>query len=321
MRALVTGAAGFIGSHLVERLLVDGCEVVGVDALTDYYDPAVKRANVARVLGDPGFSWRELDLAADDLGGLLDGVDVVYHLAGQPGVRLSFGAGFGTYVRENVVGTQRLLEACVGRRLQRFVYASSSSVYGHIEGAASEAGTVRAPVSPYGMTKAATEDICGVYFRNEGVPVVGLRYFTVYGPRQRPDMAFCRFIEAALEGRALPLYGDGRQLRDFTYVEDVVEATVAAGRHGRPDRVYNIGGGTPVELRAVFGLLGEVLERPVLIDRLPAAHGDARATCADGSRALAELGFRPRVGLEVGLARQVHAAVTARRTPFYAHAA
>lgn len=313
-RALVTGCAGFIGSHLVDRLLRDGHEVIGIDCFTDYYDRELKEANLAEARRNPRFTLLELDLAEDPIEGLLDGVERVYHLAAQAGVRLSFGDGFATYVRQNVTATQRLLEEAVRHPVTKFVYASSSSVYGHISGAASEHGTPRAPVSPYGMTKVSTEEICGVYHRNSGVPVVGLRYFTAYGPRQRPDMAFCRFIENALDGKPIPVLGDGKQLRDFTYVDDVVEGTIAAGRHGHPGEVYNVGGGEPVQLAEVIDLLSELLEQPIAIDRRPAARGDARATCADGSKAADHLSFRPAVSLREGLARQVSAAIRRRKS-------
>ena len=303
-RALVTGCAGFIGSWLVERLLAEGREVVGVDCFTDYYPRELKEENLTRAREHPGFSLHELDLSADSLDGLLDGVDDVFHLAAQAGVRSSFGKGFERYVRWNVLATQRLLEEAVARPVSSFVYASSSSVYGNALTAPTTEDTPRQPVSPYGMTKLATEEIANVYHRNHGVPVVGLRYFTAYGPRQRPDMAFLRFLSRALAGEPLRVYGDGGQVRDFTYVDDVVAATFAATR-GRPGAVYNIGGGEPVELNAVIAMLGTMLDREVTVEREAATMGDARHTHADSSLAARELGWSPETSLQEGLAAQL----------------
>jgi UDP-glucuronate 4-epimerase len=307
-RALVTGAAGFIGSQLSERLVAEGWEVVGIDCFTAFYDRARKESNLEELRGEGGFSLAERDLAVDPLSDLLDGVDTVFHLAAQAGVRGSFGDGFGDYVRHNVQGTQRLLEACVGHPLRRFVYASSSSVYGDSESLPTSEGAARCPRSPYGMTKVATEELAALYHRTSSVPVVGLRYFTVYGPRQRPDMAFSRFVSGALDGLPLHVLGDGRQTRDFTYVEDAVRATMAAAEHGRPGSVYNIGGGTPVSIADVLGALEELVGHPVAVHHSEAARGDVRSTCADGARARDELGWTPRVSLIEGLAAQVRAA-------------
>jgi nucleoside-diphosphate-sugar epimerase len=309
-KVLVTGCAGFIGSRLVERLLYDGTSVVGVDSLTDYYAKETKKSNLRRFRDHPGFTFRRLDLSRDSLQGLLGDVDVVYHLAGQPGVRASFGAGFPKYLRHNVEATQRLLESAIGQPLEAFVYASSSSVYGDAEEYPTPEDAPRRPRSPYGMTKVAAEELAGVYLRNHGVPVVGLRYFTVYGPAQRPDMAFARFIGQLLAGHRITVYGDGRQVRDFTYVDDVVRGTIAAGAKGTPGATYNIGGGAPVELREAYTLLGEVLERPMDdVLTLPAAPGDVLRTGADGTRAREELGFRPEIALVEGLRTQVKAAL------------
>ena len=303
-RALVTGAAGFIGSWLVERLLADGREVVGVDCFTDYYSRDLKEANLAGPREDTRFSLHELDLSCDPLDGLLAGVDDVFHLAAQAGVRGSFGEGFERYVRWNVLATQRLLEQAVISPVSSFVYASSSSVYGSAPPGLTTESTPRQPVSPYGMTKLATEEIANVYHRNHGLPVVGLRYFTVYGPRQRPDMAFTSFLSRVLAGEPLEVYGDGRQVRDFSYVDDAVTATVAATR-GRPGAVYNISGGAPVELNAAIALIGELLDREVQVNRRDASLGDARQTHADISLAGRELGWAPETPLRDGLAAQV----------------
>ena len=308
-KALVTGCAGFIGSRLVERLLYDGTTVVGIDSFTDYYAKETKKANLRRFREHPGFHFRRLDLSRDDLGALLADVDVVYHLAGQPGVRPSFGAGFGKYLRHNIEATQRLLDAAVDQPLEAFVYASSSSVYGDDNVYPTPEDAQRHPRSPYGMTKVAVEELAGVYLRNHGVPVVGLRYFTVFGPGQRPDMAFSRFIGQLLAGHQLTVYGDGTQVRDFTYIDDAVRATIAAAARGRPGAIYNVGGGKPVELREAYALLGEILERPIDVLALPPAPGDVLRTGADSSLAREELEFVPQIGLEEGLRAQVKAAL------------
>ena len=305
-RVVVTGSAGFIGSHLSERLIAEGHEVVGIDCFTDFYPEPLKRANLARLMQEPRFELLELDLSEDSLDGVLEGVSVVFHLAAQAGVRGSFGDTFATYSRHNIVATQRILEqAGSAPELERFVYASSSSVYGAALSLPTAETSELRPVSPYGMTKVATEELAGVYHRTLGVPVTGLRYFTAYGPRQRPDMAFNRFIRMALEGDPIPVYGDGRQLRDFTFVGDVVDGTLAAAARGRPGAVYNIGGGRPTELREMITALGSMLGRQLAVSVHAAPVGEARVTAADGRLARQELGFEPRVSLDEGLAAQL----------------
>jgi UDP-glucose 4-epimerase len=303
-RVLVTGAAGFIGSHLCERLVASGYEVIGVDCFTDFYSRDEKERNLAELRQDGAFRLRELDLSSDDLGGLLDGVDTVFHLAAQPGVRTSFGDSLNTYLRRNVLATQRLLEAATGAPLKSFVYASSSSVYGNPTRYPTTEYTPRRPVSPYGMTKVATEELAGVYHRSLAVPTVGLRYFTAYGPRQRPDMAFRRFLTRGLAGQPIPLMGDGRQVRDFTYIGDVVGGTIAAAIHGRAGSVYNIGGGQPVELREALELIEQLIGRQLEIQRRPAQVGDVRITGCDGALARDELGYVPSTSLHDGLVAQ-----------------
>jgi nucleoside-diphosphate-sugar epimerase len=304
-RALVTGCAGFLGSQLAERLLADGLDVIGVDCFTDFYPRQLKERNVAGLLGDPGFELHERDISRDPIDDLIESASVVYHLAAQAGVRGSFGDGFDVYLRNNVSGTQRLLEAAVRHPVDAIVYASSSSVYGNAESQPTPETATRAPVSPYGMTKCATEDLAGVYGRNHGLHVVGLRYFTIYGPRQRPDMAFARFVSAGLEGEPITVLGDGLQVRDFTYVDDVVGATVLAAERGAAGAVYNIGGGTPVTLIDAIHMIEDKVGRPISIDYQHHARGDARQTSADTTRARDELGFAPSVSLEEGISRQV----------------
>jgi nucleoside-diphosphate-sugar epimerase len=312
-RCVVTGCAGFIGSHLCERLVDEGHEVIGVDRFSSYYARELKEHNVERLREEPGFTLVELDLAGDPLDGLLEGVDSVYHLAAQAGVRGSFGERFGAYVRDNVVATQRLLEQAVLCATQTFLYASSSSVYGDAAKYPTAERAERQPVSPYGMTKVATEEIASVYLRCFGVPAVGLRYFTAYGPRQRPDMAFSRFFACALAGAPLPINGDGHQIRDFTFVGDAVEGTIAAARLGRPGNVYNIGGGQPVPLLDAIRWIGEICRRPVELELRPSPVGEAHRTGCDGELARTELGFAPRTELPDGLAAQLEWTVRERQ--------
>lgn len=307
-RVLVTGCAGFIGSHLAERLLDMGHDVLGVDCFTSFYSRSVKEANLAAARAHPNFEFRELDLGYRRVTGLLEDVDVVYHLAGQPGVRPSFGGGFKAYVRNNIHATQRLLEEASRNPVAAFAYASSSSVYGDGVGGASVEDDDLAPISPYAMSKLATEEIAKVYHRTRGVPVVGLRYFTVYGPRQRPDMAFARFFDAALHGRPLPVFGDGTQRREFTYIDDVVTGTLAAARRGVPGRAYNIGGGTTVALTDVIDRIDAIVGHPLEREYERAPRGDVHETRADGARSLYDLGYSPTVDLDDGLRRQYAAA-------------
>lgn len=301
MRALVTGGAGFIGSHLSERLLAEGHEVVALDCFTDFYPRAIKERNLEGLRGRPRYRFVEGAIADVDLPALLDGITHVFHLAAQAGVRKSWGREFQVYTALNVDATQMLLEACVGRPIERLVYASSSSVYGDTVALPMREDALPQPVSPYGVTKLSAEQLCYLYFANHQVPTVSLRYFTVYGPRQRPDMGFHRFFTAQLAGRPLVQYGDGLQTRDFTFVADAVAATAAAAVRGVPGHVYNIGGGSRVSLREVFDLIRQVSGRPVVVDRQAPQKGDMRDTYADTTRARTDLGFAPRVGLGEGL--------------------
>ena len=301
MKALVTGAAGFIGSHLSERLLSMEIPVVGLDCFTDYYPRAEKELHLDALRKAPGFTLVEASIAQADLPALLEGVTHVYHLAAQAGVRKSWGSDFRVYTENNVDATQLLLEACSGRPIERFVYASSSSVYGDDVAMPMREDVRPQPVSPYGVTKLAAEQLCHLYYVGHSVPTVSLRYFTVYGPRQRPDMAFRRFLSAAVKGAPVTQYGDGRQTRDFTFVADAVTATVAAATRGKPGGVYNIGGGTRVELIEVFELIRKMTGQPLRVERLDPQRGDMRDTYADTTRARADLGFSPTVTLEQGL--------------------
>lgn len=305
MRAVVTGAAGFIGSHLCEHLLSRGDEVVGVDALTGFYALSHKRRNLARLLGDDRFAFRRGDLLDLRLEPLFAGADAVYHLAGQPGVRGSWGAEFAVYLERNVLVTQRVLEAARDTGLGRLVFASSSSVYGDAEAYPTPETLAPKPVSPYGVTKLAAEQLCETYRTVFGVPTASLRLFSVYGPRQRPDMAFARLVAAACGHRPFPLYGDGGQSRDFTYVGDVVAAMRAAAA-SRWTGVANLGGGCEVTMRQVIELLGRSTG-PVDVVPGPDRPGDARRTAADITLARDAFGYRPRTDLRSGLAAMVRA--------------
>ncbi len=301
MKCVVTGAAGFIGSHLTTGLLDRGAEVIGIDCFTDYYPRARKEANLSENLTRSAFTFIETRLQDADLPALLDDVTHVYHLAAQAGVRKSWGRDFQIYTGNNIEASQQVLEACVGRPLSRFVYASSSSVYGDNVSIPMRETALPQPVSPYGVTKLAAEQLCYLYFVNHGVPTTSVRYFTVYGPRQRPDMAFYRFIRASLDGTPITLYGDGEQTRDFTYVADAIAATMAAGERGVPGRAYNVGGGSRVSMNQVIDIIGRVAGKPLDVRREPAQKGDMRDTYADTSLARADLEFAPSVSLEQGI--------------------
>jgi len=301
MRALVTGAAGFIGSTLAERLLADGVDLVGIDSFTDYYPRAIKEQNIAALRRHPRFRFVEARIQDADLRALLADRTHVFHLAAQAGVRKSWGTDFAVYTVNNIEATQVLLEAACARPLERFVYASSSSAYGDNAAVPMREDALPQPVSPYGVTKLAAEQLCYLYHVNHGVPAVSLRYFTVYGPRQRPDMGFHRFLRATLEGRPLTLFGDGAQTRDFTFVQDAVSATIAAALLGVPGRVYNIGGGSRVSVNDVLDLIGRVVGRRPTVTVEATQKGDMRHTWADTSLARADLKFAPRVSLEEGL--------------------
>ena len=304
MKALVTGVAGFIGSTLAERLCRDGADVVGIDSFTDYYPRPIKERNLSGLLAHSRFRFVESSLQSADLPALLADRTHVFHLAAQAGVRKSWGRDFSVYIENNIAATQILLEACTKHSLQRVVYASSSSVYGDNVAMPMREDARPQPVSPYGVTKLAAEQLCYLYHASHGLPTVSLRYFTVYGPRQRPDMVFHRFLRAMLRDEPITVYGDGEQTRDFTFVADAVSATIAAGTRGTPGRVYNIGGGSRVSINDVLEMIGRVAGRRPRIIIDPVQRGDMRHTYADTSLARMDLGFTPTVTLEDGLAAE-----------------
>lgn len=305
-RALVTGAAGFVGSNLCKKLALEGYEVVGVDSLTDYYDVGIKIDNL-RGLKEAGVTFVEADLNTVDFSSVFGSVDFIFHQAGQPGVRRSWGSEFQEYTHANVQATQRLLEwAKISPNLKKLVYASSSSVYGDAESYPTLETDRPQPLSPYGVTKLAAEHLCSLYATNFGVPTVSLRYFTVYGPGQRPDMAFTRFIKAAVTGGKIQIYGDGNQVRDFTYVDDVIEANLRAAVsntiHGT---VYNVAGGSNVSMNEVLDLLRDISGCRLNVAYVGAVAGDVRRTAGSIDRISKDLGWRPAVGLKEGLERHL----------------
>ncbi|MGW0231410.1 NAD-dependent epimerase/dehydratase family protein [Actinopolymorpha singaporensis] len=306
MRYLVTGVAGFIGSQVAEHLLPRATELIGVDCFTANYPRAAKEDNLRQLRSKPNFSLLEIDLGAADLAEIVSGVDVVLHQAGLPGVRPSWGRGFSEYVTHNVVATQRLLEAARNAGVRRFVYASSSSVYGNAASYPTSEEALPRPFSPYGVTKLAGEHLCGAYAANYGLSTVSLRYFTVYGPRQRPDMAFHRFVEAGCRGAQIKVYGSGEQVRDFTHVDDVVRANVLATEADLPPgKVLNIAGGSRANVNSVLNLLAGLVPSPLQVARVDHQAGDVEETWARCDEARRLLGWTPTVDLVDGLASQV----------------
>ena len=301
MRALVTGAAGFIGSHLVDQLLAGGAHVVGIDCFTDFYARELKDANLAAAQRHDRFTLVENRLQAADLDDLLRDATHVFHLAAQAGVRKSWGLDFPVYTACNIEATQMLLEACARTELSKLVFASSSSVYGAVTETPMREAHRPQPVSPYGVSKLAAEHLCYLYWVAHRVPTVSLRYFTVYGPRQRPDMAFNRFLRAMLAGTPVTLYGDGEQTRDFTFVGDAVSAAIAAADRGEPGSVYNIGGGARVSVNRVLEVMAACTGTRFRVERHPAQKGDVRDTHADTTAARRALGFAPATSLEAGI--------------------
>ena len=299
MKVLVTGCAGFIGSHLVDRLLKLGYEVIGIDCFTDYYSREIKEKNVAKALNYKNFGLVGEDILAM---GKFPEVGYVFHLAAQAGVRASWGKSFEIYTRNNIEATQKLLEFYKDSNIKKFVYASSSSVYGDAELPMKEDSLLK-PVSPYGVTKLAGENLCYLYWKNYNVPTVSLRYFTVYGPRQRPDMAIHNFVRAIFKGDEITVFGDGTQTRDFTYVDDAVEANILAAENDLVGEIFNVGGGSRISVNELIGMMENIIGKKAKVKYIEKQKGDVQDTWADVSKAEAKLNWNPRVNINKGLKR------------------
>lgn len=305
MKCLVTGCAGFIGSTLAERLLLEGYQVKGIDIFTDYYSRALKERNLSPLLKNKKFTFLEEDILKTDPIELLKNIDIVFHQSAQAGVRASWGDDFIVYTDNNIRATQILLEAAKEVNLQRFIYASSSSVYGEREDLPMREEDPLYPSSPYGVTKLAAENLCYLYYLNYGIPTISLRYFTVYGPKQRPDMAFHRFGRAILKREEITIFGDGRQSRDFTYIDDAVEANLLAAKSSAQGEVFNIGGGSQVLLIEAIEILEELAGEKALLKNVEVQKGDVRHTRALTKRARDILGFQPKISIREGLREEL----------------
>ncbi len=314
-KVLVTGAAGFIGSHLCEALLAKGIEVIGIDCFTDYYPRAIKEKNLSSFRNNPNFKFIEDNLLKVDLNYPLSGVDTVFHLAAQPGVRYSW-ENFQVYLENNIHATQKLLEACKEKKPQ-FVFASSSSVYGNAPLPITE-NVATMPISPYGLTKVSGENLCKLYAHEFKIPTIVLRYFTVYGPRQRPDMAIYKFFNSIINGKEVEVYGDGNQTRDMTYVSDIVDATILAGEFETDYLVFNIGSGIRTQLKEVIRTIEVLTGKKAKINYKPAAKGDMKDTWAEIGKAKAYLNYEPKIKLEEGLGKYLEWYMLSRAslTPF-----
>lgn len=302
MKALVTGCAGFIGSHLVDKLLTKEFKVIGIDAFTDYYPRAVKERNIEKALKHRNFILIEKDiLTMNDF----PDVDIIFHEAAQPGVRTSWGRSFEVYVQNNILVTQKLLDFYKDKEIKKFVFASSSSVYGNAKKIPIKEKALPRPISPYGVTKLACENLCYLFSENYNISIVILRYFTVYGPRQRPDMAIHKFIEAALHNKEITVFGNGNQTRDFTYISDVIEATLLAAESNITYEIFNIGGGTRISINDLLQLIENITGKKIKVKYSDFQKGDVYHTCADISKAQKILGYKPKTSIEEGLKKQI----------------
>jgi UDP-glucose 4-epimerase len=301
MKYLVTGTAGFIGSHLCRRLLKQGGSVIGIDSFSDFYPKWIKETNLRAFLKQKNFEFIPQDILQLDLKPLLKKTDVVFHLAAQPGVRTSWGTSFSVYTKNNIEATQKLLEAVKQVKIQKMIYASSSSVYGLCPDLPMSETSTLYPFSPYGVTKLAAEHLCFLYSKNYGIPVISLRFFTVYGPRQRPDMAFHKFLKAVLDNKEITVFGDGTQTRDFTYIDDIIQANVSSIQNGASGESYNIGGGTQRKLADLIPILEDICQKKIRIKYKKSQKGDVRHTLADIKKAKMDLNYEPGTSLEEGL--------------------
>lgn len=306
MNILVTGSCGFIGANLCQSLLSDGHSVTGVDSFTENYAEGIKRANLKYLMEYPSFKNLEVDLLNSKLKPIVDGKDVIFHVAGQPSVHNSWGKDFQLYSNRNIVLTQRLLRAANEAKTARFVNSSSSSIYGRVTATPTKESDEKRPISPYGVTKLAAENLVTLYASEFGLSTVSLRYFTVFGPRQRPDMAFNKLIQAGYNRNSFLLHGDGSQVRDFTFVGDVVEANkLAAFADLSPGLVFNIGGGSPVSMNETIVILEEIMDLKIEIEFTPLGPGNPMVTTADCAAAVAALGWKPKMDIYNGLKAQV----------------
>jgi len=301
MNCLVTGAAGFIGSHLCRKLLNEGYSVTGIDSFVDFYPKWIKEKNIIDLKKRNKFKFISEDINNTDLGSLLKKTDFVLHLAAQAGVRSSWGSDFSVYTKNNIEATQKLLEAAKNSPVKKFIYASSSSVYGaYSELPMSEKNSLH-PYSPYGVTKLAGENLCSLYFNNFGIHTVSLRFFTVYGPGQRPDMAFHRFFKAIINDKQIPVFGNGKQTRDFTYIDDIIKATFSSIVKGRIGEIYNIAGGNRRKLEDIFPIIEKITLKNIQIKLEREQKGDVSHTYADIGKAKKDLNFSPQTPLTEGL--------------------
>jgi len=304
MNSIVTGAAGFIGSRLSRRLLQEGFFVIGIDSYSDYYPRWIKEKNIEPLLKDKNFKFIPGDINSLDLSDILRQGEIIYHLAAQAGVRASWGKSFSIYTRDNIETTQRLLEMAKDVPIKKFIFASSSSVYGYSPELPMSETSLLFPYSPYGVTKLAAENLCFLYHKNYSVPTVSLRFFTVYGPGQRPDMAFHKFLKCVLEDRPLPVFGDGKQTRDFTYVDDIIEANLSCIDRAKPGETYNIGGGNRKKLEDIFPILEDICKKKITIQWEKKQKGDVPHTLASIQKAQQDLGYNPDTDIREGLSNE-----------------
>jgi len=301
---LVTGAAGFIGSHLCRRLLRNGAHVCGVDSFTDFYPKWIKELNLRPLLLHNNFEFIPDDILRLNLKKVLERIDMVFHLAAQPGVRASWGKNFSIYTKNNIAATQRLLEAAKSVPIKRFIYASSSSVYGLCPQLPMEETSALKPFSPYGVTKLAAENLCFLYYKNYGAPCISLRFFTVYGPGQRPDMAFHKFFKSIAQDKEITIYGDGQQTRDFTYIDDIIEANISSIECGKVGEAYNVGGGSRKKLADLIPIMAKICQKKIQVKHQEGQKGDVRHTFADIAKAKKDLNYSPQTSLEDGLGKE-----------------
>ena len=303
--ALITGVAGFIGSSLAAKLLKDNFNVIGIDSFTNNYSARIKEKNIENCLKHTNFSLIRQDLDTLDLSASVEKADYFFHLSAQPGVRASWGKEFATYVKNNISVTQKILESLKNNTtLKKFVFASSSSVYGNQSSMMNEDTSLTRPVSPYGVTKLAAENLANLYFKNYGVPTISLRYFTVYGPKQRPDMAFTRFFYSIIKEQKLTIFGNGEQTRDFTYVDDVVKATMNAAASDHVGEILNIGGGSVFSLMQITEFMKEITEQKLEINFKKEQKGDVKHTSADISKAEKLINYKSNTDIKYGLTQQ-----------------